>query len=62
MVAAAHLRPLEKKDKISEGKLQQPWNTLATTPSSDGKREAKLTHETEEVSGRLTSWKQDGIK
>ena len=28
MVAAAHLRPLEKKDQI-QGKFNQPWNTVA---------------------------------
>lgn len=30
IVAAAHLRPLEKKDRISESKLQQPWNAVAS--------------------------------
>lgn len=30
IVAAAHLRPLEKKDRISESKLQQPWNSVAS--------------------------------
>lgn len=46
-MAASHLQPLEKKDKISESKLQQPWNTLAT--SDDKKQELRLTRDTEEV-------------
>lgn len=47
IVAASHLQPLEKKDKISESKLQQPWNTLAT--SDNKKQELRLTRDTEEV-------------
>ncbi|XP_071822831.1 dynein axonemal assembly factor 19-like isoform X2 [Apostichopus japonicus] len=46
IVAASHLQPLEKKDKISESKLQQPWNTLAT--SDNKKQELRLTRDTEE--------------
>ena len=33
MVAAAHLKPLEKKDHIDD-KFMQPWNSLASKQSA----------------------------
>ncbi|XP_031573319.1 coiled-coil domain-containing protein 103-like [Actinia tenebrosa] len=30
IVAASHLKPLEKKDKIDQKKMKQPWNCLAS--------------------------------
>ncbi|KXJ12644.1 coiled-coil domain-containing protein 103 [Exaiptasia diaphana] len=30
IVAASHLKPLEKKDKLGQEKFKQPWNSLAS--------------------------------
>lgn len=51
MVAAAHIKPLDKKDKIGQGQRNQPWNPFSssnvssssassTSPTSDGQRDS----------------------
>ncbi|XP_072180769.1 dynein axonemal assembly factor 19-like [Diadema setosum] len=34
IVAAAHIQPLEKKDKFGQGKRSQPWNPFSSSSSS----------------------------
>eukprot|EP00057_Strongylocentrotus_purpuratus_P034632 XP_796005.3 PREDICTED: coiled-coil domain-containing protein 103 [Strongylocentrotus purpuratus] len=34
LVAAAHIKPLEKKDKISQSKRHQPWNPFSSSNST----------------------------
>ncbi|XP_063951708.1 coiled-coil domain-containing protein 103-like isoform X2 [Lytechinus pictus] len=34
MVAAAHIKPLDKKDKIGQSKRQQPWNPFSSSSTA----------------------------
>ena len=39
IVKAAHLKPLEKDDRLTDMKFTQPWNTQASKRTVDGNKE-----------------------
>ena len=39
IVKAAHLKPLEKDDRLTDMKFTQPWNTQASKKTVDGNKE-----------------------
>ncbi|XP_071509892.1 dynein axonemal assembly factor 19-like [Diadema antillarum] len=41
IVAAAHIQPLEKKDKFGQGKRSQPWNPFSSSSSSNSSSSSK---------------------
>ena len=39
MVKAAHLKPLEKEDRLTDMKFTQPWNTQASKKKDEANKQ-----------------------